>query len=280
MTNPLDGPPPANEAPEDSYTPATISSMQNVSQASIGLGKTLDTQNLLDLVGDSFITKILSGFASIGAAVGQALNDIANALFGGLVASDHPALDKIRDGQLDLVARLDDVSGYAVAYMTYNRYKDRNKWNRMEFDGAIISNPKNAAYVDNGIQLAKGTWFIDAQVTHDQHVDRLSSRIRIVVTRPNGTVFSIKESYAEVLPNKYTTLSVRHSVSVPGAGYRVHVWAWYNVGSAFGVYNRLLYRGGTALTHLMVDRINLDATEESTQAETVPTIGDQTGDDG
>jgi len=239
-----------------------------------------DMWNLAELARGGFFGNILSGFLSIGAAIGQALDDIANALFGGIIANDHPALDKIRDGQLDLVARLDDVSGYAVAYMTFNRYKDRNKWNRMEFDGQIINNPKNADYVDNGIQLAEGTWFIDAQITHDQHVDRLTSRIRIEVTRPDGTIFSVKEGYGEVLPGKYTSLSVRHSVSVPGPGYRVHVWTFYNVGTALGVYNRLLYRGGTALTHLMVDRINLDATEESTQAPSVPTVGDPSGNDG
>lgn len=263
---------PPYEPPEGSYTPATISSMQGVTQSSVGLGKTVDTRNLLGLLGDSFIGNILSGFISIGAAVGQAISDIANALFGGIIASDHPALDKIRDGQLDLIARLDDVSGYAVAYMTYNRYKDRNTWNRMEFDGKIIINPKNASYVDNGIQLAEGTWFIDAQITHDQHADRKGSRIRIDVTRPNGTIFSTKESLTEVNPDKWTTLSVRHSVSLPGPGYRVHVWAWYDVGTIGGAYARMLYRGGTALTHLMVDRINLDATA-STVDEDVPTVG-------
>lgn len=226
-----------------------------------------------------FFFNILSGFLSIGAGIGQALEDIANALFGGLIQNDHPALDKIRDGQLDLVARLEDVSGYAVAYPLQNRYKDRNKWLRANFDGPLITNPKNAVYVDGGIQLAEGTWFIDAQVTHDQHADRLSSRIRIEVTRPDGTVFSIKEAYGEVLPNKYTTLTARHSVSLPGPGYRVHVWTYYNVGTAFGIYQRLLYRGGTALSHLMVDRINLDSTE-STVDEEVPTTGEPEGNDG
>ena len=272
MTTPNPGtPPPGGRGPEQMHELATV---QPPVQANP------DMWNLAEMARNGFFGNILSGFLSIGAAIGQALDDIANALFGGLIANDHPALDRIRDGQLDLVARLDDVSGYAVAYMTFNRYKDRNKWNRMEFDGETISNPKNATYVDNGIQLAEGTWFIDAQITHDQHVDRLTSRIRIEVTRPDGTIFSIKEGYGEVLPGKYQSLSVRHSVSVPGPGYRVHVWTFYNVGTAVGVYPRLLYRGGTALTHLMVDRINLDATEESTQHETVPTVGDPTGNDG
>ena len=270
MTNPLDGPPPANEPPEDSYSPATISSMQNVSQSSVGLGKTVDTRNLLGLLGDSFITNILSGFLNIGAAIGQALSDVANALFGGLIASDHPALDKIRDGQLDLIARMDDVSGYAVAYMKENRYKTKTTWHRLEFNGQIIKNPKNASYVDNGIQLAEGVWFIDAQITHDQHQNPWISALRVEVTRPNGSVFSVKECYAEVLQGEWQTLSVRHSVALPGPGYRVHVWCYYDTDGI--IYNKLLYRGGTALTHLMVDRINLDATA-STVDENVPTVG-------
>lgn len=270
MTTPNGGSVPGGRGPGEMFELATVTPPAQANP---------DMWNAAEQARGFFSLNILSGFLSIGAAIGQALDDVANALFGGLIASDHPALDKIRDGQLDLVARLDDVSGYGVAYMTYNRYKDRNRWVRMEFDGAVITNPKNASYVDHGIQLAEGTWFIDAQITHDHHVDRLTSRVRIVVSRPDGSVFSIKEAYGEVLTNKYTTLSVRHSVAVPGPGYRVHVWAFYNVGTAVGVYNRLLYRGGTALTHLMVDRINLDATE-STVDESVPTTGGSSGNDG
>ncbi|MDD2326669.1 MAG: hypothetical protein PHW63_11885, partial [Alphaproteobacteria bacterium] len=172
MTNPLDGPPPANEPPEDSYTPATISSMQNVSQASIGLGKTLDTQNLLGLLGDSFITNILSGFASIGAAVGNVLNDIANALFGGIIANDHPALDRIKDGQLELRNRIelfDEVSGYGCTYMKENRYKTRRVWHLMEFNGILGPDPKNCVFSDHMFTLAKGTWEVSVMLTHDQH---------------------------------------------------------------------------------------------------------------
>lgn len=264
---------------DKTFSPSTIHSLQQKSKEAEALQAHSGTIARMDSVGNSFLGNILSGFASIGAAVGQALNDIANALFGGLIANDHPALDKIRDGQLDLIARMDDVSGYAVAYMMENRFKKRRIWNRMEFNGAIIRNPKNATYVDNGIQLAAGTWFIDAQITHDHHVNRRTSQIRIVVTRPDGSVFSIKESHNEVNPDKYTTLSVRHSVSVPTGGYRVHVWAYYMVGDTFGIYNQILYRGGTALSHLMVDRINLDATESNVN-EAVPTVGAESDNDG
>lgn len=270
MTTPNGGSVPGGRGPGEMFELATVTPPAQANP---------DLWDAAENARSFFSLNILSGFASIGAAISQALNDIANSLFGGLVVSDHPALDKIRDGQLDLIARLDDVSGYAVAYMTYNRYKDRKKWNRMEFDGAIINNPKNASYVDDGIQLAEGTWFIDAQITHDHHVNRRTSRAQIVVTRPDGTVFSTKEAHGEVLTDKWTTLSVRHSVSVPGPGYRVHVWTYYDVGTALGIYTRLLYRGGTALTHLMVDRINLDATE-STVDESVPTTGDPSGNDG
>lgn len=255
---------------DKTYSPSTVHSLQQADKESAALQAHSGTIARMDSVGGLFFGNILSGFLNIGAAIGQALNDVANALFGGLIANDHPALDKIRDGQLDLIARMDDVSGYAVAYMKENRYKTKTTWHRLEFNGQIIKNPKNATYVDNGIQLAAGTWFIDAQVTHDQHVDRWRSIVRIEVTRPDGSVFSRKESYAEVLEGDWQTISVRHSVTLPTAGYRVHVWVEYNTGGI--VYNKLLYRGGTALTHLMVDRINLDATT-STVDEDVPTVG-------
>lgn len=255
---------------DKTYSPSTISQLQNKTKEAEALQAHAGTIARMDAAGNSFIGNILSGFISIGAAIGQALNDVANALFGGFIANDHPALDKIRDGQLDLVARLDDVSGYAVAYMKENRYKTKTTWHRLEFNGRIINNPKNASYVDDGIQLAEGTWFIDAQITHDQHQNPWISVMRVEVTRPNGTVFSRKECYAEVLQGDWQTLSVRHSVSLPGPGYRVHVWCYYNTDGI--IYNKLLYRGGTALTHLMVDRINLDATT-STVDEDVPTVG-------
>lgn len=253
----------------ETYSPSTIASLQSRNKEADALAAHAGTIAKMNETGNSFLMNILSGFINIGAAIGQALDDIANALFGGLIANDHPALDKIRDGQLDLIASLDDVSGYAVAYMKENRYKTRGEWTRLEFNGRIITNPKNASYVDNGIQLAEGVWFIDAQVTHDQHVDPWKSAVRIEVTRPNGTVFSRKEFFAEVLQGEWQTIPVRHSVALPGPGYRVHVWVNYDTGGA--VYNKLLYRGGTALSHLMVDRINLD-TSTSTVDESVPTI--------
>lgn len=228
-----------------------------------------------------FFGNILSGFLSIGAAIGQALEDVANALFGGLIANDHPALDKIRDGQLALNERLEhmrDVSGYAVAFMGYNRYKDRAKWVLMEFDERL-GPYKNALVEDNGITLAEGTWVIDAQCTHDHHVDRLTARIRIEVSRPDGTVYSVKDAYGEVLPNKWTTHQAHHTIVAAEPGYKVRVWTYYNVGTFIGVYNRLLWRGGTALSHLSVFRLN-QSTENAVVRETVPTIGEEQGNDG
>lgn len=239
-----------------------------------------DTFDLAEAARGGFFGNILSGFLSIGAAIGQALDDIANALFGGLVQNDHPALDRIRDGQLALnekIGLVELISGYGVAYMKANRYKDRGQWVLMEFDGQL-GPVKNAELRDNGIALAEGTWVLDAQCTHDHHVDRLTSRIRIEVTKPDGTVYSVKDAYGEVLPNKWTTRQVHHTIVAPESGYLVRVWTYYNVGSAFGIYNRLLWRGGTALSHLSAHRLDND-TSNAVVEESVPTIGDSEGQD-
>lgn len=272
---------PNKESPENSYGPSTVANMQNVTQKSIGLSRTTDVQNLLALVENTFIGNILSGFISIGQAIGQALNDVANALFGGLAAQDHPALQIINDGQNALIARLDlmdNISGYAVAYMKENRYKDRNKWVLMEFNGQL-GPVKNATVTDNGITLAQGTWVINAQCTHDHHVDRMTSRIKIEVLRPDNSVYSIKEAFGEVFPDKWTTRQVSHNVVLPAPGYKVRVWTFYNVGTVIGVYNRLMWRGGTHLTHLMAHRLDID-TSNAVVDENVPTVGGSTGDDG
>lgn len=228
----------------------------------------------------SFFGNILSGFLTIGQGIGQALDDLAQAMFGGLAAQDHPALQIINDGQNALVNRIstmEGISGYAVAYMKENRYKDRNKWVLMEFNGQL-GPVKNALVEDDGITLARGTWVINAQCTHDQHVDRMTSRIRIEILRPDDSVYSIKEAYGEVFPNKWTTRQVSHNVVLPAPGYKVRVWTFYNVGTAFGVYNRLLWRGGTHLCHLMAHRLDID-TSNAVVDENVPTVGASEGSD-
>lgn len=91
---------PPYETPEGSYTPATISSMQSVSQSSIGMGKTVDTRNLLALIGDSFIANILSGFLNIGEAIGNFIGDLADALFG-RYNGGHPVLEDIEQWQAE-----------------------------------------------------------------------------------------------------------------------------------------------------------------------------------
>lgn len=272
MTSPGAEPPEGGRGPEQVYELATVRppGMANP-----------DTYDLAETARQVFSNGILSGFASIGAAIGQALDDVADALFGGLIAEDHPALQRIRDGQLDLldgIERMQDVSGYACAYMLANRYKDRAKWVLMEFDGEL-GEPKNAEVENNGITLAEGLWVIDAHCTHDHHVDRFTSRIRIEILRPDGTVYSIKEQYGEVFPNKWTTRQVRHTVVTPGPGYRARVLTYYNVGTFLGAYNRLLWRGGTHLSHLTAHRLNA-STENAVVHEDVPTIGDSQGDDG
>lgn len=240
-----------------------------------------DMWSLAEGARGSFFGNILSGFLTIGQGIGQALDDLAQAMFGGLAAQDHPALQIINDGQTALIERIDlmdNISGYAVAYMKENRYKDRNRWVLMEFNGRL-GPVKNASVANNGLTLAQGTWVINAQCTHDQHVDRMSSRIRIEVLRPDGTVYSIKEAYGEVFPSKWTSRQVSHNVVLPAPGYRVRVWTYYNVGTAFGVYNRLLWRGGTHLTHLMAHRLDID-TSNAVVEEDVPTVGGQEGNDG
>ena len=269
---------PGGEIPRDGRGPDQVYELATIQRPALA---NPDTYDLAELARQVFSGGILSGFVSLGEGIGQAIDDIANALFGGFIQNDHPALDRIRDGQLALNERLDLValiSGYAVAYMKANRYKDRGKWVQMEFDGQL-GPVKNATVENDGITLAQGTWVIDAQCTHDHHVDRLTSRIRIEVTKPDGTVYSVKDAYGEVLPNKWTTRQVHHTIVAEHPGYKVRVWTYYNVGTFLGAYPRLLWRGGTALSHLSVHRLDQD-TSNAVVEESVPTIGSEQGNDG
>lgn len=187
---------------------------------------------------------------------------------------------EFHDGQTALNEHqnlLNDVSGYATAYMTANYYKRRNRWEEMTFDGQV--GPVKGATLDGtGLVLTKGTWVLNAMIASDQHVDRREHILRLEVQEPDGTPWSRKEDYGEVFPNKFITRQVPHTVVVPEDGFRVRLFTYYDVGG-FGIYTKIKWRGGTNLSHLSAFRLNHDVSNAVVD-EDVPDVGDSEGDDG
>lgn len=111
-----------------------------------------------------FFGNILSGFISIGAAIGQALEDLAAALFGNYDGS-HPGLVAISDGMTALNGRmdlLDDVPGYAGAFMSTNRrFGAGSAFKTIPFDTPY--GPEKKAHLDlatHRMVLDTGSWSV------------------------------------------------------------------------------------------------------------------------
>lgn len=216
----------------------------------------------------SFLGNILSGFGSIGQAIGNALNDLVNAFFGNY-EGENEALHDFQDGQLALrntVALLQDVSGYAVAYIPVNFYRNANYDFILPFRAVLVPGKNAEIKGDGRIRLAKGTWQIFAQVTADQH-NNLMGLMRIEVLYPNGSIYSYKEIQKNIDANKWNTFQGYHTVILPANDYHVRVRFRYNAGPL--EFANLYFRGGTHLSHLAVNRLNLN-TEDAFVDEDVP----------
>lgn len=214
----------------------------------------------------SFLGNILSGFGSIGQAIGNALNDLVNAFFGNY-EGENEALHDFQDGQAELRHRLDllqDVSGYAVAYIPVNFYRNANYTFTVPFKETLVPGKNAEVRGDSTIRMSHGTWQIYAQVTSDQH-SNLMGLMRIDVLRPDGTLYSYKEVQKNIDADKWNTFQAYHTVILPENDYRVRVTFRYNMGAGL----RLYFRGGTHLSHLAVNRLNLN-TEDAFVDEDVP----------
>ena len=276
MTSPGGEVPPGGRGPEEVYELATI---QTPSLANP------DTYDLAEVARQVFSSNILSGFLSIGEAIGQALEDLADAFLGDNDGT-HASLGAIRDGQLDLRNSLDalrDVSGYAAAYMPVNPFENRGVWLTAPFTESMLADPvtgepigKNATVNGDGtITLERGTWTIFAKVSWDQH-DSGRTSIAIEVLNPSGGVYSLSEYYGNVEQGQYSTAAFSHTGVCPDPGYKVRV-RYYNQVPGIGLYWKLRWLGGTHRSQLSVSRWDLN-TDGAVRDENPPDSGNSQGD--
>lgn len=251
---------PGGNFPDDAISSDDLTPLQGLDEASwranisgqaVG-GFNAGHVNLLGVLGDT---------------ITQGLIDVAEALFGPFSEDETTAVQHIQDGQLALNNRLDlmgDISGYAVAYIPINYYRNANYFFNVPFYSRVGPQKNATVNGDGTITLAKGTWRIFALMTSDQH-NNLISIMRIEVLRPNGSIYSYKESQQNVNANKWNTYQIYHPVVLPDAGYKVRVRFRYNRGPGLNLY----FRGGTHLSHLAVDRMDLNS-DNAVVDENVP----------
>ena len=79
---------------DKTYSPSTIHRLQEQSKEAAALEAHAGTKAIMDAAGNSFFLNILSGFFSIGEAIGDFIDSLANALFG-RYNGDHPTLEAI-----------------------------------------------------------------------------------------------------------------------------------------------------------------------------------------
>lgn len=224
--------------PEGAYTPASLPSMQSLTEEKIRarLRKPVD-----DAMGEMGVG-LRDGFL---AGIADALRGVVRApLFQGVA-------DAFEDGQAALVGRLDlldGVRGYCQAYMSRNVNGEwgTNNTRMLPFDAPL--GPSRGAHVDatkGGIVMdEEGLWTISLLCTARQTsytaswLDTDSVRVTLRVHRPDGSVYSQK--LLQYLAGKSAvTPTVSVPVTVDQPGYYVTVeayssrWRWWDGGTRY-----------------------------------------------
>ena len=253
MTTPngAGSPPPGGRNYNQVYELATV---QPPAQANPDLWNNAESARL------RFNVNILSGFLSIGQAIGSALADIAAALFGDY-SGDNQALLVISDGMTalnDRVELLDDVPGYAGAFMLTNRrFGSGSAFKKIPFDAKYGPEKKASLDTTNHVMvLEKGSWSAHFTISSmSGSAGGVGHGVRALVRDKDGTevitrFFDYQQSGGAAWSQHYSMpiivppdtapwsveLAYRHSIGI----------GWWSLA------------GGTEKTLIWVERKNID----------------------
>lgn len=229
---------PEGFTPEGAYTPASLPSMQSLTEEKIRARLRKPVDDAMGKMASGLRDGLVQGFADAFRGVVRAplFQDVADAFEDGQAA--------LRD-RLDL---LDGVRGYCQAYMSRNVNGEwgTNNTRQLPFDAPL--GPSKGAHVDaakGGIVMDEaGLWTISLMCTARQTsyssswLDTDSVRVTLRVHRPDGSVYSQKllqylAGKAAVTP----TVSVPVTVDQPGfyitvEGYSSR-WRWWDGGTRY-----------------------------------------------
>ena len=229
---------PEGFTPEGAYTPASLPSMQSLTEEKIRARLRKPVDDAMGKMAAGLRDGLVQGFA-------DALRGVVRApLF-------QDVADAFEDGQAALVGRLDlldGVRGYCQAYMSRNVNGEwgTNNTRLLPFD--VPLGPSKGAHVDaakGGIVMDEaGLWTISLMCTARQTsyssswLDTDSVRVTLRVHRPDGSVYSQK--LLQYLAGKSAvtpTVSVPVTVDQPGyyvtaEGYSSR-WRWWDGGTRY-----------------------------------------------
>ena len=229
---------PEGFTPEGAYTPASLPSMQSLTEEKIRARLRKPVDDAMGKMAAGLRDGLVQGFA-------DALRGVVRApLF-------QDVADAFEDGQAALVGRLDlldGVRGYCQAYMSRNVNGEWgiNNTRMLPFDAPL--GPSRGAHVDaakGGIVLDEpGLWTVSMLATGRSTsytaswLDTDSVRATVRVHRPDGSVYSQK-----TLQNLAGKAAVALTVSVPVVvdqpGFYITVeayssrWRWWDGGTRY-----------------------------------------------
>ena len=229
---------PEGFTPEGAYTPASLPSMQSLTEEKIRARLRKPVDDAMGKMAAGLRDGLVQGFA-------DALRGVVRApLF-------QDVADAFEDGQAALVGRLDlldGVRGYCQAYMSRNVNGEwgTNNTRLLPFD--VPLGPSKGAHVDaakGGIVMDEaGLWTISLMCTARQTsytsswLDTDSVRVTLRVHRPDGSLYSQK--LLQYLAGKSAvTPTVSVPVTVDQPGYYVTVeayssrWRWWDGGTRY-----------------------------------------------
>lgn len=173
------------------------------------------------------------------------LGGLADALFGS--GSTTPELQQFRDGQLDIVNRVDlleGIQGYCAAYQTVNVNAEwgLNNWRDIPFKGPL--GPAKNMLLDTTrgeIVMSTAGMFVVYAKIHARKTGYDGGNyayMEVECLRPDRTVYATCHVDQYVRKDYSQTFSVAWPVVTPGEGYRIRVrsytsnWRWWDGGAS------------------------------------------------
>lgn len=222
---------------------ATVQSLQSTTEESAKAAMRAPVEQAMGNARGSLFGNLL-GF--IVGGIGNALRGIFTP--GGLFAPVGEAAQEIRDGQLDLLDRVDlleGIQGYCAAYQDVNINVEwsSDNWRDIPFKKQLGPAKNITVNTSNGTMRLHhaGLFVVYAKI----HANATSftggdyGYLVIEVHRPGGGVYS-RGHMEKVIPrSREQTLSMSWPIVVPGEGYTVKVraysanWRWWRGGTQY-----------------------------------------------
>lgn len=246
--------------PQKAYTKSTVHSLQNVDPYNFSGGRNREIRDAAEGARGNLLTRLLGGFFNIG----QVLDNIATAIFGGGPFDPSSALGRISDKSMadkavitDMQNRqqiLEGIIGYGSWVASQNLFLSIDQNNAgartMSFDRQVgpsvgvtlVSDPALAGKKVQRLD-SQGLWQVLAQTRSRRTIYSGTAKVYldIVVKDPNGNEYYRRSMDQSAISSEggdgEITMLGNVFFTTPGPGYTVRVdlfsgqWRWFYGGS-------------------------------------------------